>query len=694
MKAKPLTPVEQLKVLSKIWGNDREGFVFLPWISGTAKTKGERRSSFHEGPGYEWPTDRPKILAFLEQHGNDDVYFAPCLFGDNRRVEQYAEPERSLWADLDPVDPAGIDQDYRPTIAWETSPGRYQGVWLLSHPRVGASWQGKENHRLTAYLGADPSGWDTTQLLRVPGRRNHKPDHRAANGGQPVVGGLLYQDGPRYTPDDFDGLPAVAEAVVDDDLLDEDLLGGIDRHAVWGRVRLKVSAKVREYMGVRRLDDASGADRSEVLWQIERDLADAGCTLAEIIAVIRPTIWNKYAGRNDEIKRLKAEAAKAIAQGVQEHADDDTFADVLEGGTGDKPELRWFSDAMAVRIPRPKWLVKNIWSRGGCGFISGDPKSYKSWMALDFVVSVATGMNFLDEYPVVGGPQNVLYLQEEDGEITVRDRVEQIIEGKAPHLHWYGYMTIEDNYVWWNPPAAQIPIGFHVRAGFTASDPGWQAWLADVVREGEFSLVVIDTLGTTAGEVDTDRASDLMGKILRPLKYIAEETGASIAVVHHNKKGTDGNSRGGSRMLGSVALHAWVDDALYVHSRENVPGGARVVIDRESKSAVDYKAQVTIPAMRVKDTSGNRQVWSPEIGIPVHTQEGAEDVAPTRAEGKKKGEAGSNIAWRMKQMRQPLSLDHIMAVFQFPRGEALKQLNAGVTNGYLTGDESTGWTVV
>jgi hypothetical protein len=36
-------------------------------------------------------------------------------------------------------------------------PGKYQAVWLLDEPKIGASSPGCENHRLSLFLGADPS---------------------------------------------------------------------------------------------------------------------------------------------------------------------------------------------------------------------------------------------------------------------------------------------------------------------------------------------------------------------------------------------------------------------------------------------------------------------------------------------------------------------------------------------------------
>lgn len=609
MENRPLTPEEQLKVLGRIWGQDRDGYVFLPWIDGSARDKAARRKNYHEGRAYRWPREKGAILEHLQNHTGDDLYFAPSLFNGKRRVDQLAEAERSLWADLDPVNPRGLS-DRRPTIAWESSPGRYQGIWLLNTMRQGASWAGKENHRLTVEIGADPSGWDTTQLLRVPGRPNFKPEYRNAD-GSPAAGRLLWLDGPRYTWDDFDDLPEVGQVgggANDVDLLDEDLLSGIDRHAVWARVRLKVSHAVREYMGARSSD---GADRSDVLWQIERDLADAGCSLVEIIAVVRPTVWNKYAGRNDELKRLKMEAAKALAQVAEGDPDG-----ILEGVTEvHKPSIQWLREVVARGIPRPRWLVRNVWAKGTCGFISGAPKSYKSWMSLDLAVSIATGTPFLGEpsHTVVGGARPVLMLQEEDDLRLVMSRLAQVLEAKSPELFWHGSLSVEeDGSVTWSGPERDIPLALHVATGFVASDEGWQAWLDEILAEGKFDLVIIDTLGTTSGDIDTDRAGEVMGKMLKPLKTLAQKHDCAVAIVHHNKKGDNGN-RAGQDMLGSVALHAWVENAIYVRKKEvSNTGVTTAYVERESKQATDYRFRVKVPLMRTH-ADDTRTLWAPEV---------------------------------------------------------------------------------
>lgn len=672
-----LNPEAQLKALSKIWGPQRPGYVFLPWISGNAKTKDQRRDSYREGRAFKWPREKAAILEHLKEHQNDELYFSVNLFSGKRRAEHQVLADRTLFADLDEVDPRMLDD--QPTIAWESSPGRFQGVWIMASEKQGASLGGGLNHRLTSNIGADPSGWDSTQLLRVPGRPNFKFNYRPAedqdndNWGGVAGAGLLWASGPRYDWDDFEDLPEVAspEAVK---AVDEDLLSSIDRHSVWGRVRLKVSSRIREMMGLK--DIPAGTDRSDGAWEISRELADAGCSALEIVAVLRSTPWNKYAGRHDELKRLVLTASKAVnSKPAQQN---------IEEEATQKPGVTWLSQIVETPIPRPKWLVKNVWTIGGCGFISGAPKSYKSWLGLDLAVSVATGSSFLGEYPVPK-PAPVLYLQEEDDLLLVMERLSYIVESKTPNLFWQGQIThTRGSQFQWSPPAAAIPMAMQVQTGFTSSDEGWQAWLDEQIVTHGFKLIVIDTLGTTAGDVDTDRSTILMERMLRPLKTLAKKHDAAISIIHHNKKNA-GEGRAGNDMLGSIALHAWVDCAIYARSRDN---SGVVQVEREAKLAPEMGFKLQVPFIYHDHKTGQRQLWDPVI-IPHGV--GEEQAAPTQNSSRNEDgteqprrKGGDAIASKLRHMgRGPFTLDDLKERLDQSLSTIISQLEKGIENGTI-----------
>ncbi|MGE3487411.1 MAG: AAA family ATPase [Nitrospira sp.] len=713
-----LSPDEQLQVLARIWDKGEDGYVFLPWILGTASSDIARKKSWKESRAFHWPSDRAAILEHLKARNGDELYFTPNTFlGEGRKADLTGE-ETVLYADLDEADPEYIEDELKPSIAWESSPGRYQAIWLLKGAYIGASERGGLNHRLSIHVDADPSGWDSTQLLRVPGRPNYKPAYRAANGGKPVQGRLLWCEPDRlYDPSWLDTfLPFIpTEEMVED--VEEEEISSIDRHLVWGRVRLKCSAKVREYLGMNSRDiEGSDHDRSEVLWQIHRDLADADCTIAEMIAIVRPTAWNKYAGRNNELTQLRSEAIKAKGQSTPANQED-TLESVADAATRPKA-LMWLAEVTAKPIPRPSWLINNIWARNSVGFISGEPKSYKSYFALDMALSVALGVPFLGDADRFRSKQgNVLYLQEEDSLPLVLNRLGQIIENRAPDRFWHGQLEACGGYPsnddwdaqrhnWtleWTPPVSPVPLALHVRTGFIASDPTWQSWLAEMVGEYKIDLVVIDTLSTASGPVEINDGVAMNTKILRPLKQISEQTGTAIAIVHHSSGKGDKSARSATKMIGSTALHAWVESGLYVKKDEPVSGQpTQVRVERENKLAEDIKFRVRVPRMfaHTKDgDDGDRQLWEPEV-LDTWAEDTEQEIKAQReVENKPKAKydgPGGKVAYHVIEKmpypkKRPRLLDEIVQSYGQNRGNTLKQLQRAVESGILEGDEIDGW---
>lgn len=560
-----------LNVVSKAWGK-QTGYCFFPYIDRKRQLEtGNRREGYNEGPmrskddkrgpSFRWPNDRAEIQQYLKEHldAGHDVYWCPSLFEFPTRRSDVAMDEHALWADLDEADPREF-RDYPPTIAWESSPGRFQALWLAREGDFqGASWPGNENQRLTYLLGADPSGWDTTQLLRLPGWPNFKPERMEANGGRAPKGRLLWSAGQTYTIEDFHELPEVRGAVSSEltEALEQEV-DGVDRHKVLARLKIKLNHTARDLLNAK---EVSG-DRSSQMWYLMRCLADAGGTVTEIVAVLRPLVWNKFAGRADEMKRLIAEASKAVASRSEE-----TIEELGEEVEWHKPQRL---GVMLRNIKRPVWLVEGVLTEGACGFVAGEPKTWKSWVAYDMAMSLATGADFLGLFPV-RNPGPVLYIQEEDPPPVLKSRGAKIWSGKATDK----MQLDEDGGIFWLPPALEATfdpdINAMVQEGVTISDEAWQFRLDEVLEDkmqtlagiiDNYRLVVIDTLMMTAGEVDENRAQEMTTKIFRPLKVMSRKHNVSILVVHHLSK-TEGK-RSGQRMLGSVANHAWGEDSLYL----------------------------------------------------------------------------------------------------------------------------------
>jgi hypothetical protein len=515
----------------------------------------------------------------MAAHTDKDLYWCPSMFEGPDRKTELAMDEHALWADLDEADPRGLvgNQEFRPTIAWESSPGRYQGLWI-GNPALGdfqgASWPGNENQRLSYFLDADKSGWDTTQLLRIPGWPNWKPEHRRKN-GTPPIGKLLWDRGPMYEMQDFKELPEVKGALTADKLGDifEAEIDAIDRHKVIARIKLKLNQRARDLLNARSVS----GDRSENLWYLIRCLADAGCTVQEIVAIARASVWNKFDGRADEIKRLITEATKAIDQR------DPEVTEIIEEEQAPKPRPQRLA-AFLKDVQPPTWLIEGIATEGSVGFIAGAPKSFKSWVALDMALSVATGALFLDYFRVIK-PGRVLYIQEEDSPVTVKSRSKKIWRGKTVDK-----LKLEKDGIYWepgNPDEFDPNVDIYCMEGFTVSEGHWQEWLDETLTEAAeaedpYVLIIIDTLMNVAGDVDENKSQQMTTMIYKPMKVLMRKHGAALRFVHHMGKGGD-DRRGGQKMLGGTANHAWAEDSLYISRDPKKRGTIRA--EFESKSA-------------------------------------------------------------------------------------------------------------
>jgi hypothetical protein len=235
------------------------------------------------------PDEFGLIRKFLRDNDDKNIYF--CPHGFNRRVRQKGEAvlPNLLWADLDFADPKGMKP--KPTIAIESSPGRYVGLWVLKDTMTESL-----NRRLTYHLDADHGGWDLTQVLRFPGTKNYKYPQT-----QPKVR-VLWDDGPTYSTKRIEKyLPP-----------DEEEAGGehLSAAEVFESYQGKLPRWVRRELLAKKIHGR--ADRSEMLWKLENACVEAGMSLDEAFAVIRGSAWNKFAGRRNEEEQLRRELSKIV----------------------------------------------------------------------------------------------------------------------------------------------------------------------------------------------------------------------------------------------------------------------------------------------------------------------------------------------------------------------------------------------
>jgi len=105
-----------------------------------------------------------------------DCFFAPAIFTAGKRTKENISHSNVLWADFDSGN--GLPEfEVAPTVVVSSSFGKYHTYWNLDTP-VERDQLESFNRQLAYAFDADKSGWDSVQLLRVPGTFNYKYDKR------------------------------------------------------------------------------------------------------------------------------------------------------------------------------------------------------------------------------------------------------------------------------------------------------------------------------------------------------------------------------------------------------------------------------------------------------------------------------------------------------------------------------------
>jgi hypothetical protein len=569
-----------IDIIFDVWGN-RQGFVFTP-------TKNMDTEEWNE-QSFLWPRDKPKIRKWIEQSEKDglNIYWCPTIFKQEIRKKEYIAKVQCLWADLDEVDPRNLEKGLKPSLAYETSPKRYQCLWYLSKDYKPEEAE-QYNKNITYYVEADHGGWDLTQVLRIPGLKNFK-----YKGG--VKGRLLWNlDGLTYKLTDFVEVPEAEDSDYETEY-DVDWDDDVELSDLVAKYKKVIKGKLFELIFSSQ-EEVDKSDRSSKLWELESRLFEAGVDTEDIIHIIYLSNWNKYRGRSDEKKRIIIEVMKVKAEydDKQEHK-----GDRFKSPSGQS----WMSyqSLMASRIPAAGWLIEGWWQNESHGMVAGEPKTYKSTFVADFAASVASGKPLYGKYPVHNtGP--VIMIQEENSPFLMQDRFRKIANHKGLLSGKVKIQPKKDIEVTFPP---DLPITFLNNKGFDFTEDESRELLEEHIQKVKPVLIVFDPLYLMLGGKDENSSKDLR-PLLNWLIHLRYTYHTAIMVVHHwNKSGS--SSRGGQRMLGSVTLHGWVESAVYslVKNEEE----HEVTIDREFRSFPKPKT------LDIRYTMGNPgdDMYEPEI---------------------------------------------------------------------------------
>jgi hypothetical protein len=188
----------------------------------------------------------------------------------------------------------------------------------------------------------------------------------------------------------------------------------------------------------------------------------------------------------------------------------------------------------------PRWLVRDLWTAQGVGFLAGLPKSLKTWLGLDLAISVASNTPCLDRFPVED-PGPVLAFLAEDRQREIRQRVEAICRHRELALD-----SLDLHFI--AVPLLQLHLG---------EDCGR---LKATIEKQRPKLLVLDPLVRIWGA--DENSSQEISAFLGFLRHLQRRYRLAVLLVHHFTKRA--HPRLGQALRGSGDLWAWSDDNAYL----------------------------------------------------------------------------------------------------------------------------------
>lgn len=260
---------------------------------------------------FDYPSELPQALDLIDtQLTRADLYFCPQLLsGKGRLSKSTVEQCPVVWADLDDCPPKKLL--VAPTVVWESSPNRFQAVWRLDE--AAAPHDAEALSRRIAYYhageGADRSGWDLTQLLRIPRTGNFKAEYAdpLMPNDMPVVK-IVGGTASKYRPEDFKKYPDVKRTEFLDLPLPE-TLPTEDPLEIIQRYRRSISPIVFDLFQT----EPKGT-WSEKLWRLIMLLLEAGVELPEVLHIANEAACNKYRRDGRDIEYLWKDVCRAYVR--------------------------------------------------------------------------------------------------------------------------------------------------------------------------------------------------------------------------------------------------------------------------------------------------------------------------------------------------------------------------------------------
>lgn len=213
------------------------------------------------------------------------------------------------------------------------------------------------------------------------------------------------------------------------------------------------------------------------------------------------------------------------------------FLEVVDEHTREFREVRVHSldELRNLAESEVPYLISNLLSPGEKMGLTGPPKNYKSWIALNLATAVATGSRFLERGEwQVNEARPVIFIEEEGDVVKFARRVTRAFQD-VEHADFFLIQKM----------------------GFSLLDPAQVDSVIERVQQTDAGLLVLDPWQRMIVGVDEDKAKETGPAWDEVHRVTLECPRCAVLVLHHaNKAGGLGLNaiRGSSRFAGEVDL--------------------------------------------------------------------------------------------------------------------------------------------
>jgi hypothetical protein len=283
--------------------------------------------------------------------------------------------------------------------------------------------------------------------------------------------------------------------------------------------------------------------------------------------------------------------------------------------------------AQLREMPPPEPLVEGVLMRTTLVQLWGKSNSGKSFVALAWACSVATGTPWGD-HAVEQVP--VLYVLAEG----VSGMAERVSAWERHHG-----VDVPDGALVWLPEP--VPL----------TDDGWADALVTVATDVGAGLVVVDTQARATVGAEENSANE-MGAVVERVERLRRTTGATVVLVHHA-------NATGDRERGSTVVRAAIETSLHLANDQ-------LVIDKQRNGTTDLRWQLD------RHDVGDSIVMAPRLveGAVSRPPTGAQAIRELMAE---RGALGPDATISTADIEKavPYSHDQVMHAMRYLRRNEL-----------------------